>query len=306
MIDNYAPGIGHNAPPDELAALRARLEESNEPLALRQAEILGMRARLPAEVDADTAPKVADAIKVCATFAKNTDAARVAAKEPHLAAGRAVDGFYKKLAEPVEELKSDLSKLLTTYQRKVEAEERRLREEAARAAEQARLEEERKRRAAEAAAKEAQRQAEEAERKKAEAEEAARNASTLAAKEAAAKARMEAEEAEAAAERAKAKVAQQTADAAGAKVEAQAAKDAAIEKPAELTRTRTDLGSVASLVRHWDFEVVDDQQVPRMFLCVDEKAVRAYIKVSTDKKTGACRAKIPGIKLVEKFDSRVA
>lgn len=305
-MDNLPPR-DHNNPPDPIVILQSQLAETHTDLSGRATALAAMAGRLPEACDdVDTAQRLADGIKSCAAFIKNSEAARVSAKEPHLQASRAVDGWFKKLAEPVESVQSKMKSLLTVYQRKVEAEERRLREEAAAEADRVRREEERARRAAEAAAREAQLQAQEAERKQREAEEAARNAKTLAAKEAAAKAKAEAEAAEAAAQKARDVAAQQAATAAGAKVQAQDTKAAALERPAELTRTRTDLGSVASLVRTWGYEVVNEDEIPRMFLTVDDAAIKAFIKARTDKKTGVCNAKIPGVKLVEKHDTRVA
>lgn len=293
LPDTDRLGIGGNNPPDPIALLQEKLQETHTDLIDRAGQLAGMADRLPdACEDVDTAQRLADAIKSCAAFQKNSEAARVAAKEPYLAAERAVDGWFKKVAEPVNKVKATMTTLLTTYQRKVEAEERRKREEAAAEAERIRKEEERARRAAEAAAREAQRKAQEAERLAAEAKDkAAKDAAAKAAAEAAAAA---------------AKAAEQTAAAAAAQVEAQATREAAAEKPAELTRTRTDLGAVASLRRTWGYEVVNIEDVPRMFLVVDDAAVKAFIKARTDKKTGDCSAKIPGIKLVEQFGSRVA
>lgn len=259
---------GSNFPPDPIEELRAKLAETHAPLAARQAELLDMEGRLPASCDdVETAHKLADAIKVCASFEKNNEAARVAAKEPFLASERAVDAFFKNMKTPVEKLKAKIGAMLTTYQRKVEAEER-----ARRKAEEDRLraeaaEAERLRREAAAAARRAEEEA-----SKAANEQAARDAKAAAA---------------------------------AAKEAADRAAQAAREKPAELTRERTDLGAVASLKRTWDFEVVADDLVPRMFLTVDHAAIRAYIKSMTDKKTGQCRAKIDGVRIFEKHDTVV-
>lgn len=282
--------IGGNAPPDAIAILQAQLVETHQPLIERADQLAGMAERLPPSCDdEDTAQKLADGIKSCAAFEKNSEAARVSAKEPHLAAGRAVDGWFKKLADPVTGVKNSMARLLTAYQRKKEAEERERLRAAAAEAERLRKEEERKRREAEAAARKAQEEADrlarEAAKSKADAEAAAK--------------------AQAAAEKAAEEAREAAAQAAVAREEATSAKADATAKPAELTRTRSDLGSVASLRRTWTYEVEDDQAVPRMFLTVDHAAIKAFIKSSTDKKTGQCKAKIPGVRIFEQHDSVV-
>lgn len=291
-------GIGGNNPPDPIEILRGQLAETHAPLADRQAAILDMDARLPASCDdEDTAKKLADGVKVCMTFAKNSEAARVAAKEPYLAAERAVDAWFKNLASPVERLKGKIAALLTAYQRRIEAEERARREaEAARLRAEA-AEADRLRREAQAAARKAEEERLAAERAAREAKDAA-DREVAQARAASARAEAEKLAADQAARDAKA-------EAAAAKEAAARAAQAAKEKPAELTRQRSDLGSVASLRRTWDFEIVDADAVPRMFMRVDDAAIRAYIKSSTDKKTGDCRAKIDGIRVFEKHDTVV-
>jgi septal ring factor EnvC (AmiA/AmiB activator) len=289
-MDTLTAPLGHNSPPDPIAILQAQLAQTHEPLIERAQQLAAMSERLPASCDDDdTAQKLADGIKACTHFEKNSEAARVSAKEPHLAAGRAVDGWFKKLADPVGSVKARMASLLTTYQRKKEAEERERLRAAAAAAEAARKEEERRRREAEAAARKAQEEADrlarEAAKSKADADAAAK--------------------AQAAAEAAAAAAREQAAQAAIAREEATAAKTDATAKPAELTRTRSDLGSVASLRRTWEYEVIDDQAIPRMFLTVDHAAIKAFIKSSTDKKSGECKAKIPGVRIFEQHNTMV-
>lgn len=289
-MDTLTPPLGHNNPPDPIADLQSRLVDTHQELIDRGDQLAGMAERLPTEcTDEDTAQKLADAIKQCAAFEKNSEAARVSAKEPHLAAGRAVDGWFKKLADPVSGVKAAMARLLTTYQRKKEAEERARLQAEARAAEERRKEEERQRRAAQ----------QEAQRKQDEADRLQREAKSKADAEAAAKAQAEAD-----------KAAQDARDAAAqaavAREEANTAKADAIAKPAELTRTRSDLGSVASLRRTWDYEIEKDEDVPRMFLTVDHAAIKAFIKSSTDKKTGQCKAKIPGVRIFDEHNTVVS
>lgn len=283
-------GIGGNNPPNQIEVLQARLAETHKPLIERADQLAGMAERLPAACDdEDTAQKLADAIKSCAAFEKNSEAARVSAKEPYLSAERAVDGWFKKLAAPVSTVKTRMAALLTAYQRKKEAEERERLRAAAAEAERQRKEEERKRREAEAEARRAQEEAERLAREaaKSKADAAAAEAARLAAEKAAADAR------------------EAAAQAAVAREEANAAKADATARPAELTRTRSDLGSVASLRRTWHYEVTNEEEIPRMFLTVDHAAIKAFIKSSTDKKSGDCRAKIPGVRIFDQHDTAV-
>lgn len=284
-------GIGDNNPPDPIALLIAELRETHGPLVERADALLGMTERLPASCDDDdTAVKLTDAIKSCTAFTKNSDAARVSAKEPHLAAGRAVDGFFKKLSDPVDALKVRMSNLLTAFQRRKADEERRVREAAA--AEARRIADEEARLAREAARKAAEekRAAEEAER-------LAREASTRAEREAA---RLAREAADAAAE-----AAREAKDRASvAKQEANVSRSDATVKAAELTRSRSDLGAVASLRTTWAFELEDLDEVPRSYLSLNDGAVRAAIKSATTK-DGKCSLKIPGIRIYEKQESVV-
>ncbi len=282
-MDTVSTLVGHNNPPDPIEQLLTSLRETHEASMDRSAEIASWLEKAPASCDDDdTAAKFSDAIKSCMAFAKNTDAARVSAKEPHLAAGRAVDGFFKKLIDPVDRVKATLAQRLTAYQRKKADEERRERERLAEIERQRKIEEER-------AAREAARLAREA-------EEAARAAEAAASAEATA-ARETADAAAAAAREARDR-------AAVAKQDANVAKSNAGAKAADLTRARTDLGSVASLRTTWAFEVEDAEQVPRLYLSVNEGAIRAAIRSATTK-AGKCPLKIPGVRIYEKQESVV-
>jgi transcription-repair coupling factor (superfamily II helicase) len=290
-MDTLTPGIGDNNPPDAIALLIADLNDTHTPLIERADALLGMRERLPeACEDDDTAVKLTDAIKSCTAFTKNSEAARVSAKEPHQAAGRAVDGFFKKLSDPVDALKVKMSNLLTAFQRKKADEERRQREAAA--AEAKRIAD-----AEAAAAREAQRAAREAEAAAREAERLAAEAVTKAQRDAANAARAKADADAEAAREAKDK-------AAVAKQDAAVSRSDATVKAAELTRSRSDLGAVASLRTTWAFELVDLAEVPRNYLSLNEGAVRAQIKAATTR-DGKCPLKIPGIRIYEKQESVV-
>ena len=287
--------IGHNSGPQDPAdALRERLAETHDKLLARKDELLGMEERLPAAcTDEDTAAKLADAIKATTAFIKNSEATRVAEKEPFLAAGRTVDGFFKSQSDPVDKLKTKMGAMLTAYQREVAdkerrrleaiaAEERRIQKEAeakareeARIAREAREAEERKaeeaRKAAEALAGAARKKAEEAERVRA----AEAAAEIKRQEEAAAKARDAARE---------------------AKQDANVAKQDAGAKAADLSRNRSTAGSVASLKVEWKHEVVDEALVPRQFLKVDDSAIRIAVRTATtdDNKN---KLKIAGVRI---------
>lgn len=139
--------IGHNQP-----TLRDELAARHEDLLKRRDELLAAAERAPLAVeDEETAGKVQDFIKQIAACHKNAEAARVAEKEPHLDAGRMVDGYFKAVTEPLAKAKKAIEDRLTVYLRKKADAERRAREEAERLA---REEAQRKaREAAEAAAK---------------------------------------------------------------------------------------------------------------------------------------------------------
>ncbi len=309
-MDTLTPPLGHNNPPDQIAELVEKLRETHADTINRASALTGMADRLPAEcTDEETAAKLADGIKACLAFTKGAEAARVAAKEPYLAAGKAVDGFFKKLADPVDGTKAKMNRLLTDYQRAKADAERRERERIAKEAEERRREEERARREAERAAAEARRQAEEAERKaREEAERAAHEAKTKADREAAAAA-AKAAEAEAAAKREEAerlaKDAREAKDkAAVAKEDEAAAKSDATEKAARLTNTRSDLGAHANLRTTWHFEIENPELVPRAYLTVDESAVRVAIRAATTR-DGKCPLRIDGIRIYPKTETVV-
>ncbi len=64
---------------------------------------------------------------------------------------------------------------------------------------------------------------------------------------------------------------------------------------AERSRTRTDLGAVASLRTTWTHEVIDPQAVPRDYLEVNATAISLAIKAATvDNK---CSLTIPGVRI---------
>jgi len=72
---------------------------------------------------------------------------------------------------------------------------------------------------------------------------------------------------------------------------------------ADLSRTRTDLGAVASLRTTWTFDVTDAAAVPRLYLEVNEPAIAAAIKAATV--DGKCTLKIEGVHIYPVADSVV-
>ena len=226
--------------PSQAQMLKADLGMKHAEILQRAQDLLAAAARVPDTVDSDeTAGKVGDFIKQLTACNKAAEGARVAEKEPHLAASRVVDGFFKAVTDPLDTAKKAIEKRLTAFLR--------IKEDAAR--------KERERIAAEerAAAEAARKAAEEAEKA---AQDSASLATAIDAAEAARKAAADAE----------------------------AAQKAAEVKAAELSRSRGEYGSLASLRTFWDFADLDraalDLEALRQHLSVDalEKAVRSYIK----------------------------
>lgn len=252
-------GLGHNRERINIAeTLRTRLELEHAEMCDRCNELTNAEGRLPAISDDETAGKISDYIKQIMAACKNAEGARIAAKEPHLEASRAVDGFFTKgIVDPLMALKRRVEAKLTRY----------LQEKAARERE-ARMEAERKAREAEA---EARREAD----ARAQALRTERDLETAVAAERAAH--------EASANRI-------------------AAAEAVNAKPAEMSRTRGDYGSVASLRTNWDYEVSDMAAVPRAYLMLNDAAVKAHMKARLKDQPPA---PIAGINFYEKTSAAV-
>lgn len=249
MTDTAIADRSHNMPPSDAEILSERLNGKYSDTLKRRDELLASAARAPAEVaDEGAAGKFADLVKLLSACTKNAEAERVAEKEPHLAAGRSVDGFFRGITDPLAAAKKTLEQRLTVFQRKKAEAERRRREE------------------------EEQRQREEAAKL---AREAAARADALTNEE-------DLTAAIAAEEAAK----QAQADAAKAQREAAA-------KPAELSRSRSDIGSVASLKTFWDFEDLNRDAVDlealrqHLPLAAIETAIRSFVKAGGRELRGA-------------------
>lgn len=126
--------MGHNRP-DEKSPLRARLEEQHAALLADIAALAERANAAPATVESDDVlGVVSDLAKSATAVAKRAETARTSEKEPYLAAGREIDGFFKALAERLERIGAAMKTRATEYLRRKEAEERRRREEEARKA----------------------------------------------------------------------------------------------------------------------------------------------------------------------------
>lgn len=245
-MDGDFRGPGDNRPPADADPLRERLTEDHADLLKRRDELLAASERVPATVNnEETAKKVGDFIKQIGAAVKNADTARVAEKEPYLSGGRTVDGFFKVLiTDPLAKAKRDIEDRLNQYLRKKTAEERQRRE----------AEKRQRREEADRLAREAREQAD-------------KLISESLDSEAALNAAVDAEE-----------VAQQ------AQADAEVAAKTASANAAEMSRTRGNYGSLASLRTYWDFRDIYREKLNleelRSHLPLDalEKAVRSYIK----------------------------
>lgn len=362
-------GIGGNNPPSPIEVQRAHLRETYAELMKRQAELMTMLDRLPAEMDDEWEAKMTEAVKALTKFSRSADESRKAANDPLRELIAANDGFFHGLIDPIDKLKKKLgAEFLTPYQQEKAAREKRRREEEARIAADLAAQKERERKAEEARLAEIRRKEEaerrEAERKEREAREAEQRRKEEAAaeirraeeekkeaarkiaeakaakdKEAADKAKAEKEAAQRAIEEAKEKkrqddaaakaeadrVAQEEAkerirlaeerreqqriadkardDAAAAAQRANATKKAASASQADMSRTRTDLGAIASLRTVFEHEVTDHDQVPRQYCRVDDGLIASAVRAATV--DGKCNLKIPGVRIYPKTDSVV-
>jgi hypothetical protein len=207
---------------------------------------------LPAVInDEKTQGHWQDVIKQMDDKIKAINPKREEVKSPYLAAGRTVDGFFQGVIQRVGALRKEITDLTDGYLTRKRDEERRVREEAA-----AKLRAEQ-----EAAAKLAREAQERADRQAAQHRKAASEAS-----------RAKAEEAER--------------ESARLREEAAAAEVAAQAKSADLSRTRSDGGSLGSLADTWNFRILEIEDLkgaaiwPFVSRDAKEKAVRAFMKAN--------------------------
>lgn len=129
-------GIGDNSGDmDAATAIKENLSERHRDVVKRSADLAGMLERAPTAVDnEDDANKISEAIRQCTAFIKIATETRVKEKEPYLAGGRAVDGFFNNLIDAVDKTKKALLSVRTAYDVAVEQAARQRREEEARRA----------------------------------------------------------------------------------------------------------------------------------------------------------------------------
>ena len=120
---------------EESTILRATFAERHGALVRRRDDLLQAVDRVPATVeDEQTAGDVGDFIKQLDAGRKAAEGARVAEKEPFLEGGRTVDGWFKKITEPLAKAKTEIEGRLNIYLGKKAAAARKAREEVERKA----------------------------------------------------------------------------------------------------------------------------------------------------------------------------
>lgn len=130
---------GHNRMPvtdlwkQENETLAARLAEDNAPLRKRKEELFAEAAELPVVVENDEHDgELANMIKKLRNLEKDAESIRVGTKAPVLQAGTIIDNLFKNFNKPVADMRDVLTKRLTIYKQKKEAEARKAAEEEAR------------------------------------------------------------------------------------------------------------------------------------------------------------------------------
>lgn len=124
--------------PPEGDALTLRLDEFHANLKERADELLAAVERVPATLDETTHDKAAAFVKQMKLHVKKIGDSRVAEKEPFLAGGRAVDGWFGKLSDPLTAACRQVEQRIAAFLKaKAEAERRVREEEARKAAEEA-------------------------------------------------------------------------------------------------------------------------------------------------------------------------
>lgn len=233
LAENPRAVMGGNRPP----SMRQILTEKHAAILAEVEDIAGRASDAPKKIASEEdIGKVGDIVKASRLLVKNLDTARKEEKEPHLTAGREIDGFFGAQAERLDRVTRVLQQRADEFQRERAAEERRKREEEAR---KAREEQDRQRDLA--------RKAEEANRAAA-----------------AAKANDRAERAE---------------------VKAVQADARAQDSAADMTRVRTEQGTVVTTKTTWDFEITDFAGVslealrPYLPRADVEKAIRTFVRV---------------------------
>lgn len=146
-----AAGVGHNKPP-----LAEILEERTRAIRKEIADIATKANEWPKDgrgalvkiATEDDLARAADLVKGVRAIARRAEDMRKVEKEPHLAAGREVDGFFGALTARLDRIDQAFQALADNHAREKAAEERKRREDEAA---KLRAEEEKKRAEAEAA-----------------------------------------------------------------------------------------------------------------------------------------------------------
>ena len=111
-----APSLGHNRPPDEIDdqanTIQERLRGDHNDLLTRAEELKAALPYVPEKIDETTAGSTGDFIKQITGTIKDANARRVAEKEPYLSGGRAVDGFFKPVADGLAKIKGNVEERL--------------------------------------------------------------------------------------------------------------------------------------------------------------------------------------------------
>lgn len=129
--------IGHNNPPSDLEILNQKLSEKYVDARKVAYDLAASANATPKEIiNDDQAAEITDIISAIIKHNKTLESHREDEKAPHLAAGRAVDAFFKKGQDLIGTAKNNLSTVLTVWQNKKAAEERARLEAEAKAARQ--------------------------------------------------------------------------------------------------------------------------------------------------------------------------
>lgn len=317
MTEDTTATMGHNLPDADADPLKDRLYEDHADKFTRKAELLEGLASVPDRIedgDEATAGRLTDFIKKqIAEFRKSVNTTHEAEKAPFLAAGRTVDSFKHVLLDDIDKGGAAATVVLKSYADRKAAIEKAAREKAERearaaaveaqrkadaeAAERARVAAEAKRIADEAKAAEDAKVAE-AQRQADEAAKAVKDEEDIAAalvvqeeadrvkRNADAKALIAKREAERVAAEDAAK--QKLVDEEAKRTEAAAIKAgrAADAKPAELGKSRGELGGQTSLKQFWNYTDLDRDRIDleslRDHFTHDaiEKALKSWINVN--------------------------
>ena len=270
-MDNLPPR-DHNAPdaptPLSPAQVNEYLDYAGSGLKERRDELLAsFKVILDGLTEIRTNDELAtlgDNKELIRALNKTAEGRRVEVKQPFLDGGKAVDGWFKRLMEPLEEPRAKIQSLMDDYGHRLEAAERAKREAAAKIArdEAARL-------AAEAA--EAMRREQEALRR-------SRANQPVAP--------VDPSETDRALE-----LAEKAAEA------AQHAEAAAKGKASDFTRVTGTYGKTTSMVTRWKARIVDKAKVPEKYKVVENALVAADIRAAPKLPNGRPDIEIAGIEI---------